>query len=303
MRSNMLELMTIFVKVVELRSFTKAADALQLHRPAVSKSIQQLEEDLGVKLLHRTTRSLSVTVEGDEIYQRAKALLGDVNEMMASVSPTQPPRGRLRIDAPLALTHTILIPSLNEFQTLYPQIDIILTASDRLTDMVSEGVDCVIRLGELVDSSFISRRVGTVRMATCAAPAYLEKYGTPLTPDDLVHHNAIHFFSEHSREVMEWKFVMDGKVISRRPGSSMLVNNSDVLLSCGLAGLGMLHGLQAALDPHIQSGELREVLTDYATVTKPVSILFHDRRYLSPKVRVFIDWFSKVFATKFQSQG
>ncbi len=301
MRSNMLELMTIFVKVVELRSFTKAADALQLHRPAVSKSIQQLEEDLGVKLLHRTTRSLSVTVEGDEIYQRAKALLGDVNEMMASVSPTQPPRGRLRIDAPLALTHTILIPSLNEFQTLYPQIDIILTASDRLTDMVSEGVDCVIRLGELVDSSFISRRVGTVRMATCAAPAYLEKYGTPLTPDDLVHHNAIHFFSEHSREVMEWKFVMDGKVISRRPGSSMLVNNSDVLLSCGLAGLGMLHGLQTALDPHIQSGELREVLTDYATVTKPVSILFPDRRYLSPKVRVFIDWFSKVFATKFQS--
>ncbi len=303
MRSNMLELMTIFVKVVELRSFTKAADALQLHRPAVSKSIQQLEEDLGVKLLHRTTRSLSVTVEGDEIYQRAKALLGDVNELMASVSPTQPPRGRLRIDAPLALTHTILIPSLNEFQTLYPQIDIVLTASDRLTDMVSEGVDCVIRLGELVDSSFISRRVGTVRMATCAAPAYLEKYGTPLTPDDLVHHNAIHFFSEHSREVMEWKFVMDGKVISRRPGSSMLVNNSDVLLSCGLAGLGMLHAPQTALDPHIQSGELREVLTDYATVTKPVSILFHDRRYLSPKVRVFIDWFSKVFATKFQSQG
>lgn len=301
MRSNMLELMTIFVKVVELRSFTKAADALQLHRPAVSKSIQQLEVDLGVKLLHRTTRSLSVTAEGDEIYQRAKALLGDVNEMMASVSPTQPPRGRLRIDAPLALMHTILIPSLNEFQALYPQIEIVLTASDRLTDMVSEGVDCVIRLGELVDSSFISRRVGTVRMATCAAPAYLEKYGTPLTPDDLVHHNAIHFFSEHSREVMEWKFVMDGKVISRRPGSSMLVNNSDVLLSCGLAGLGMLHALQTALDPHIQSGELREVLTDYATVTKPVSILFPDRRYLSPKVRVFIDWFSKVFAAKFQS--
>jgi len=301
MRSNMLELMTIFVKVVELRSFTKAADALQLHRPAVSKSIQQLEVDLGVKLLHRTTRSLSVTAEGDEIYQRAKALLGDVNEMMASVSPTQPPRGRLRIDAPLALTHTILIPSLNEFQALYPQIEIVLTASDRLTDMVSEGVDCVIRLGELVDSSFISRRVGTVRMATCAAPAYLEKYGTPLTPDDLVHHNAIHFFSEHSREVMEWEFVMDGKVISRRPGSSMLVNNSDVLLSCGLAGLGMLHALQTALDPHIQSGELREVLTDYATVTKPVSILFPDRRYLSPKVRVFIDWFSKVFAAKFQS--
>ena len=112
MRSNMLELMTIFVKVVELRSFTKAADALQLHRPAVSKSIQQLEVDLGVKLLHRTTRSLSVTAEGDEIYQRAKALLGDVNELMASVSPTQPPRGRLRIDGTVRTLTSHLLDAL-----------------------------------------------------------------------------------------------------------------------------------------------------------------------------------------------
>lgn len=301
MRSNMLELMGIFVQVVELRSFTKAADTLQLHRPAVSKSIQQLEDDLGVKLLHRTTRSLSVTAEGDEIYQRAKTLLSDVNEMLASVSPTQPPRGRLRIDAPLALTHTILVPSLSEFQALYPQIEVVLTASDRLTDLISEGIDCVIRLGELADSSFISRRVGNVRMATCAAPSYLEKYGIPKTPDDLIHHKAINFFSEHSREVMEWKFAMNGEVISRNPGSNMLVNNSDVLLSCGLAGLGMLHALQTMLKPHIQSGTLREVLVDYATITKPVSILFPDRRYLSPKVRVFIDWFSDVFERKSQS--
>ncbi len=301
MRSNMLELMGVFVQVVEQRSFTKAADALQLHRPAVSKSIQQLEDDLGVKLLHRTTRNLSVTAEGDEIYQRAKTLLSDVNEMMASVSPTQPPRGRLRIDAPLALIHTMLVPSLSEFQALYPQIEIVLTASDRLTDLISEGIDCVIRLGELVDSSFISRHVGNVRMATCAAPSYLEKYGTPVTPDDLMRHKAINFFSEHSREVMEWKFVMNGEIVSRRPASTMLVNNSDVLLSCGLAGLGMLHALQAMLKPHFQSGTLREVLADYATITKPVSILFPDRRYLPPKVRVFIDWFSDVFERKYQS--
>jgi len=251
---------------------------------------------LGVKLLHRTTRSLSVTAEGDEIYQRAKTLLSDVNEMMASVSPTQPPRGSLRIDAPLALTHTILVPSLSEFQTLFPQIEVVLTASDRLTDFVSEGIDCVIRIGELADSSFISRRVGNVRMATCAAPSYLEKYGTPMTPDELIHHKAINFFSEHSREVMEWKFAMNGKVVSRRLGSNMLVNNSDVLLSCGLAGLGMLHALETTLKPHIQAGTLKEVLADYATITKPVSILFPDRRYLSPKVRVFIDWFSELFA-------
>ncbi len=300
MRTNMLELMSIFVQVVELGSFTKAADALQLHRPAVSKSIQHLEDDLGIKLLHRTTRSLSMTAEGEEIYQRAKGLLSDVNDMMAVFSPSQPPRGRLRIDAPLALTHAILIPSLSEFQSLYPQIDIVLTASDRLTDLISEGVDCVIRLGELVDSGFSARRVGSVSMATCAAPSYLDKYGVPLTPDELVHHKAINFFSEHSREVMDWKYVMNGEIMSRRPGSNMLVNNSDVLLSCGLEGLGLVHALRTALEPHIQSGKLTEVLTDYAAVTKPVSVLYPDRRYLPSKVRVFIDWFCEVFARKYQ---
>lgn len=300
MRSDMLELMSIFVQVVELGSFTKAADALQLHRPAVSKSIQHLEDDLGVKLLHRTTRRLSMTAEGEEIYQRAKGLLTDVNDIMAVFSPSQPPRGRLRIDAPLALTHAILIPSLSEFQNLYPQIDIVLTASDRLTDLITEGVDCVIRLGELVDSGFSARHVGSVSMATCAAPSYLDKHGIPLTPDELVHHKAVNFFSEHSREVMDWKYVMNGEIISRRPGSNMLVNNSDVLLSCGLEGLGIVHALRTALEPHIQSGRLTEVLTDYAPVTKPVSVLYPDRRYLPSKVRVFIDWFCDVFARKYQ---
>ncbi|WP_409076350.1 LysR family transcriptional regulator (plasmid) [Pantoea sp. C3] len=295
MRSNMLELMDIFVQVVESHSFTRAADALQLHRPAVSKAVQQLEDTLGVKLLHRTTRSLSVTAEGEEIYQRAKTLLTDVNDMMASYSPGQPPRGQLRIDAPLALIHSILIPGLSEFQALYPQIEIVLTASDRLTDLITEGVDCVIRLGELADSSFISRRMGDLQMVTCAAPSYLEKYGTPLTPDELDHHKAVYFFSEHSRDVQEWKFVMNGEIVSRRPGYSMRVNNSDVLLSCGLSGLGMLHALRTALEPYIETGRLTEILSDYATVTKPVSILYPDRRYLPPKVRVFIEWFSELF--------
>ncbi|AXU97858.1 LysR family transcriptional regulator [Erwinia persicina] len=298
MHPTMLDSMKVFVQVVELRSFTKAADALQLHRPAVTRAIQQIEADLGVKLLHRTTRSLSLTAEGEAFYQRARLLLLEVSDLMASFSPTQPPRGRLRIDAPLALTHGILVPALADFQSLYPDIEMVLTASDRKADLVAEGIDCAIRLGELDDSSFISRRLGRVRMATCAAPSYLEKYGTPLTPDDLIHHKAVNFFSEHSREVMAWNFVVDGETVARRPASSMLVNNSDVLLSCGLAGLGMLHALRTALEPSIATGRLQEVLTPYATVTKPVSILYPDRRYLSPKVRVFIDWFSALFASQ-----
>ncbi|HCC0887185.1 TPA: LysR family transcriptional regulator [Salmonella enterica] len=295
MRTNMLESMGIFVQVVEQGSFTRAADTLQMHRPAVSKAIQHLEDELGVKLLHRTTRKLNITTEGDEFYQRARQVLTDVSDIMASFSPTQPPRGRLRLDAPLALAHTLIIPAIAEFQAQYPDIEIILTASDKITDLITDGVDCVIRLGELENSSFVSRRLGQVRMATCASPDYIRRNGQPNTPDDLVHHKAVNFFSERSRNVMDWKFIENGEVVSRRPTSSVLVNNSDVLLNSGLAGLGIVHALRTALEPHIRSGELVELFPGYPTVPKPVSVLWPDRRHLSPNVRVFVDWISELF--------
>ncbi|MEG3127044.1 LysR family transcriptional regulator [Pantoea cypripedii] len=296
MRANMFEYMDIFIQVVEQGSFTKAADVLQLHRPAVSKAIQQLEDELGAKLIHRTTRKLSVTAEGDAFYQRARQLMAEVGDMMASFSPTLPPRGRLLLDVPLSLAHCLLIPNLAAFRTLYPEIEVVLLSSDKKTDLIAEGVDCLVRIGHLADSSFISRRLGDIRMVTCAAPAYIEKHGIPATPDDLQNHQAVNFFSEHSREVMDWKFYMDGVMISRRAGSSVLVDNSDILLSCGLAGLGIIQATRNALAPHIQAGRLVEVLTDYPPVAKPVSVLYPDRRYLAPKVRVFIDWFSEVFS-------
>lgn len=294
MHTNMIEYLNIFIQVVEQGSFSKAADVLQIHRPTVSKAIQQIEHDLGVKLIHRTTRKLSITAEGDEFYHHARHVLAEVNNMMASFSQTLPPRGRLRLDVPLALAHAILIPNLKHFQSLYPDIDIVLVSSDKKTDLITEGVDCLVRLGELQDSSFISRRLGDIRMVTCAAPSYLQQHGRPETLADLGQHRAINFFSEHSRDVMEWKFIKDGNVVSLRPAGNMLVDNSDILLSCGLAGLGIIQATFDALAPHIASGALEEVLPQYPSVSKPVSVMYPDRRYLSPKVRVFIDWFSEV---------
>lgn len=290
----MIEYLNIFIQVVEQGSFSKAADVLQIHRPTVSKAIQQIEHDLGVKLIHRTTRKLNITAEGDEFYHHARHVLAEVNDMMASFSPTLPPRGRLRLDVPLALAHTILIPNLKHFQSLYPDIDVVLVSSDKKTDLIAEGVDCLVRLGELQDSSFISRRLGDIRMVTCAAPSYLQQHGRPETLADLGQHRAINFFSEHSRDVMEWKFIKDGNVVSLRPAGNMLVDNSDILLSCGLAGLGIIQATFDALAPHIASGTPEEVLPQYPSVSKPVSVMYPDRRYLSPKVRVFIDWFSEV---------
>lgn len=298
MHTNMIEYLNIFIQVVEQGSFTKAADVLQIHRPTVSKAIQQIESDLGVKLIHRTTRKLSVTAEGDEFYHHARHVLAEVNDMMASFSPTLPPRGRLRLDVPLSLAHTVLIPNLKNFQSLYPGIEVVLISSDKKTDLISEGVDCLVRLGALEDSSFISRRLGDIRMVTCAAPSYLQRFGRPETLADLEQHRAINFFSDHSRDVMEWKFIEDGNVVSLRPASSLLVDNSDILLSCGLAGLGIIQATLDALAPHIASGDMEEILTQYPSVSKPVSVMYPDRRYLSPKVRVFIDWFSDVLATQ-----
>lgn len=298
MHTNMIEYLNIFIQVVEQGSFTKAADVLQIHRPTVSKAIQQIENDLGVKLIHRTTRKLSVTAEGDEFYHHARHVLAEVNDMMASFSPTLPPRGRLRLDVPLALAHAILIPNLRDFRVLYPGIEIVLISSDKKTDLITEGVDCLVRLGALQDSSFVSRRLGDIRMVTCAAPSYLREHGRPETLADLDQHQAVNFFSDHSREVMEWKFIEDGSVVSLRPAGSMLVDNSDILLSCGLAGLGIIQATFDALAPHLSSGALEEVLTQYPSVSKPVSVMYPDRRYLSPKVRVFIDWFTDVMATQ-----
>jgi len=296
MHAKMIEYINIFLQVVEQGSFTKAADVLQLHRPAVSKAIQQLEDDLGVKLIHRTTRKLSVTAEGDDFYQRSKHLLAEVNDMMANFSPTLPPRGRLTLDMPLALAHSILIPHLAQFKALYPDIEVVLVSSDKKTDLISEGVDCVVRLGELTDCSFISRQLGDIRMVTCAAPSYLRKYGFPQTLADLDAHQAIHFFSDHSRNVMAWKFIENAEIVAKRPASSLLVDNSDILLSCGLAGLGIIQATCHALAPHIASGALEEILTQYPSVPKPVSVMYPDRRHLSSKVRVFIDWFGEIFA-------
>jgi len=301
MQLNMLEAMNIYVNVVEQGSFTRAAEVLDLHRPAVTRAVQNLEQDLGVKLLHRTTRQVNMTDEGAEFYQRCLSLLNELEDVRHTFSRTQPPRGRLRLDIPITLARAVIIPALADFQCRYPDIDIVLGTSDRRIDLIAERVDCVIRLGELNDSSFIARRLGTARMATCAAPAYLEKHGTPHTIDELVKsHRAVNFFSNNSLQIMEWKFTVEGKITAIKMPSSILVDNSEAFLSCGLAGLGILHGLRPSLAPYIARGELTEILTDFPPPPKPLSLLYPDRRYLAPKVRAFIDWLHDILGPDVQ---
>lgn len=293
---NMIEAMEIYVAVVEQGSYTRAAESLRLHRPALSKAIQNLEQELNVQLLHRTTRKIHVTPEGEEFYGRCKQLLADLSDTVAWFSPDRPPRGKLRVDVPVTLAKAFIIPSLPRFRALYPEIELILGSSDHQVDLIAEGIDCAVRLGELESSSLIARRIGTVSMVTCAAPSYLEQYGTPITFEGLADHFAVNFLIDHRRQIMPWKFKTGGETLSVTLKSGIVVDDSEAFLCCGLAGLGILQGLRPSLQPHIESGELIEILPDLQTIPKPVSLLLTDRKYRSPKVRAFMDWLVAIFA-------
>ena len=290
--------MQVFVSVIETGSFTKAAQALHLHRPAVSKTIQLLEQQLGGRLLNRTTRQVNLTPEGEAFYERCKSLLADVSETMSSLG-NRPARlvGKLRVDMPVSLAKLLIIPSLMDFQSLYPGIELTIGASDKPIDMLSEGVDCVVRMGELEDSSLIASSIGYLPMVTCAAPSYIERYGTPQSLVDLGAHRAVNYFSGNNPRPIEWVFNVDGEVKAMRLESGIRVNDTEAFVASALAGFGLLQGLEISVRSHLQDGSLVQVLSDYGVPAKRVSILYPHRELLPPKVEVFIEWLKALMTT------
>lgn len=295
---NLTEAMEMFVAVVEHGSYTKAAEALQVHRPALSKVIQNLEHELGVQLLHRTTRKVNTTPAGDEFYERSLKILADLAETLDWFSPTRPPRGKLKIDMQTVLAHAVVIPRLPEFMERYPDLEISLGSSDSLNDLISEGIDCSVRLGDLDDSSLVAKRIGEVGLVTCAAPAYVKKHGLPRTLDDLQEHVAVNFMVQQRRQIMPWRFRVNGTLTDVKMRSGIVVDNAEALLYCALAGIGIVQALRPALQRYIDSGRLVEVLSSIPVEPKSVSVLFPDRRNLSPNVRVFVEWVSALFREK-----
>ncbi|WP_025858333.1 LysR family transcriptional regulator [Pseudomonas sp. CHM02] len=296
---DVIESMRIFVQVVDDSSFTRAAEALGIHKPCITKAIQNLERQLGTRILHRTTRKVGVTPEGEEFYRRCKSILDEVSDTMAFFSGDDKSiDGKLRIDLPITLAKYLIIPSLPEFNRLYPGIELIIGTSDQAVDIVAEGIDCVVRLGELPDSTLIARRIGAVPMVTCATPQYLEQYGSPESIEDLADHKAVNYFSGSNRKLMEWQFDVDGKTQSLRMRSAIMVNDTEAFVSCGLAGFGIMHGLRPTMQPYIDSGELVQLLPEVVSPRKSISIIYPDRRHLAPKVKAFADWLSSLINTQ-----
>ncbi|NYT36819.1 LysR family transcriptional regulator [Allopusillimonas soli] len=288
--------MQVFTRVVEANSFTLAADSLGLPRSTVTTTIQNLERNLQVRLLNRTTRRLSLTPDGASYYERCVRILADVEEAEASFRDvTRGPQGRLRIDVPSSMGRLILVPALCEFHNKYPDIELALGMGDRPVNLVQEAVDCVIRVGELEDSSLVAKRIGTFEMVNCAAPAYIERWGEPSSIADLANHRAVHYFSSRTGRIIDWSFLVNGKEVSVPLKGSISVNESEAYVTCGLKGFGLIQPSRYMVARYLASGELKEVLADQQTPSLPISVVYQHNRHLSPKVRVFVDWVAELF--------
>ncbi|CAE6717397.1 HTH-type transcriptional regulator PgrR [Paraburkholderia domus] len=291
-----LQAMQVFTRVVDTNSFTRAAETLDLPRASVTTIIQNLEAFLGTRLMHRTTRRLSLTPDGAAYYERCVRILADVEETEASFqSGNKKPHGKLRIDMPGSIGRLLVIPSLCEFHTRYPDIDLQLGLTDRPVDLLQEGVDCVVRVGALQDSSLVARRIGLFEGVTCAAPDYIERAGMPTSLEDLENHKAVNYFSSRTGRTIDWAFMVDGKEIEVKMKGIVSVNDADAYVTCGLEGFGLIQPALFMVLPHLRSGQLVEVLPELKPLPMPISAVYPHSRHLSPKVRVFVDWIAELF--------
>lgn len=295
---NKLQAMEVFVQVVDCGSFTKAADQLNLPKATVSTMLQSLEKALSVKLLHRTTRHVSVTSDGAAYYERCLRILSDVREAEESLSRNRAsPSGRLRVDVSTGTANDIIIPALPDFFARYPDIALELGCGDRPVDLIEEGVDCAIRAGTLPDSNLIARRIGVLNFVTCATPAYLKEFGRPIHPRDLADHRCVNYFSQKTGKVFDWDFVRGDEEVSIPLPSNLAVNDSTAYVTAGLSGLGVIQMPTYSLEPYIGTGELVQILEDWGSPALPVNVVYPQNRHLSAKVRVFVEWIADLYVT------
>jgi len=287
--------MEVFVHVVQTGSFTRAADRLRMPKATVTTWIQNLEGHLRVKLLNRTTRKVSVTADGAAYYERCLRILNEVEETESVLARTAgSPQGRLRIDVPVSFGRYILMPALPEFFARYPDIRLEVGCSDRPVDLLEENVDCVVRGGEVHDTSLVARRIATLDFVTCAHRDYLATHGVPQHPDDLARHRCITYFSAKTGKIFEWDFTRDGERIVLDVSGALSVNDSDAYLAAGMAGLGSIQVPWLKVRHALEHGTLVRVLPEWQMDPLPVYIMYPPNRHLSAKVRVFVDWVAEL---------
>ncbi|CAB5517212.1 HTH-type transcriptional regulator DmlR [Achromobacter anxifer] len=277
-----------FVRVADTQSFTAAAEKLGLSRSAMGKCIARLEQGLGARLLHRSTRSVSLSDEGRVFYEYAQRILSEVdNATDAMASRKQAPRGRLRIDLPVSLGRLHIMPLLRDYLREWPEVDADVSFSDDYTDLVRHGVDVAIRIGGETDSRLVRRVLAPHRLITCASPEYLDRHGIPATPDDLTAHQTLAY--THAGALVPWRYAVNGRERNVQVAGRLRLGNTEALRDAALAGAGIAQLGAFLVGEDLRAGRLTPLLESAAPPGAPVCAVYPHRRHLAPKVRVLID--------------
>ncbi len=306
MAVDRLKAMEVFARVAEFSSFTQAADALSMPKPTVSVLVRDLETHLGVRLLNRTTRRLSLTSDGVAYLERANSLLREISELETHVrGAVVTPAGRLRVDVPAAFGRHVVMPALPEFLARYPEINVEVGSTDRPVDLVREGVDCVVRGGNVFDETLVAKKLGAMEVITCAAPGYLTTFGTPKKLSDLERHIFVNYFSTKTGRLFPFEFKSrerDAVMQEISRPHRVAANDADSYVAAGVAGMGLIQSpMTRFVREHLAAGRLVRIMEKYSCGELPMVVMYPRNRHLSARIRAFVDWIAEVFAREFKA--
>jgi len=289
-----LDSVRIFLKVAELGSFTRASQQLGMSKARASVRIQELEAALGARLLHRSTRTVRLTTDGEQLLLRARRLVSDADELASMFSSPSNLRGRVRLDLPVQFARNVVIPRLPEFLSMHPQLEMLVSTTDRRVDLLREGFDCVMRVGLLADSALVAKRIGVLQMTNCASPRYLEKYGTPQHLSDLAQHLLVHYSAGFGSERPSFEYFDGNAYREHEMRGSVTVNSTDAYQAACLAGLGIIQAPRTGVAASLASGSLVEILPDLRCEPMPVSLVQgHSPKARAP-VRAVMAWLTQI---------
>lgn len=301
-----LDALRIFVRVAEMASFTRAAESLGIQKGRASNTVRALEAEIGARLLHRSTRTVQLTEDGHAFYQRAQDLLADAEALQSLFTSEHdvPLRGRLRVDLPSEIARSVLVPALPGFIAMHPELALEVSSTDRRVDLIQEGIDCVLRIGGIVDESLVARRLGSLRMVNAASPEYLARHGVPRNLRELATqgHRLVNYTMSFANRPTVWDYVERGRPATLALPCALSVNSVQTYHAAGLAGIGLIQASRWRLLSYLESGELVEVLPEYRPASLPVWFVVAHRRNLSRRVRAFMDWIEALLKPHFDGE-
>jgi LysR family transcriptional regulator for bpeEF and oprC len=281
----------IFAQVAEVKSFTQAAKRMNITASAVSKTISRLESELGVRLFNRTTRTVNLTSDGLSFLQCCKSVLSQITEVEATLNSMRTSvNGRIRVHMPVGFGRRVIVPGLAAFCQKYPNITVDAELTDRVVDLVYEGIDVAIVVGDISDQRVISRKLCDLHFCACASPSYIKAHGQPKDPDDLVGHHCLAYMIPPSGNYREWKFTRNGCVVSKTIAGQLNMNSAESLLEAAVAGAGIVMLSTMVTGDAIRTGKLKVILRDYIAPGPAVSAVYLPNRILSPRVKAFVDF-------------